>query len=357
MVAQIVDAGVSEPNIRIGIGGWTYEPWRGTFYPNDLPQKRELEYAASKLTAIEINATFYSRQSPKSWENWGNTVPNDFQFCIKGSRYIVTRPKLADAGEGIGNFLAQGLTALGEKLGPILWMLAARRKFDREDIAAFLKLLPAKHEGVALRHVIEPRHDSFRDEAFFALCRDHKVAIAYGDDDEFPLIDADTADFRYARLQRMHEDVPTGYDAESLDDFARLIQDWGKDSYIFMINGAKERALRFVWKSADGTQWTMPAGEQGALKAIETLPDGALLVLERQGTGKAVTAVLRRIGTGPCGARGCTAGDAVRLPGLAPGDNFEGLARIAPNLFVMVSDDGGDRSRPTRLVLFRFSGD
>jgi len=231
--------------IRVGIGGWTYEPWRGTFYPDDLPQKRELEFAAQTFGALEINATFYGRQSPKSWENWAKAVPDGFQFAVKGSRYVVTRPNLADAGEGIGNFLAQGLTALGDKLGPILWMLAKHRKFDREDIAAFLSLLSEMHDGISLRHVIEPRHETFRDEAFFALCRDHDVAIVYGDDDEFPLLDADTASFRYARLQRMREEVPTGYDDKSLDGFAKLATKWSKDgrnSCIFMINGAKVRA-------------------------------------------------------------------------------------------------------------------
>jgi uncharacterized protein YecE (DUF72 family) len=233
---------MDEPRIRVGIGGWTYEPWRGSFYPDGLPQKRELEYAAQTFGAIEINATFYGRQSPNSWENWAKAVPDGFQFSIKGSRYVVTRPKLADAGEGIGNFLAQGLAALGPKLGPILWMLAARRKFDRDDISAFLKLLPREQDGIPLRHVIEPRHESFRDEAFFDLCRDHDVAIAWGDDDEFPLLDADTASFRYARLQRMKEQVLTGYEGKSLDRFARMIQGWAKDSYVFMINGAKLRA-------------------------------------------------------------------------------------------------------------------
>ena len=233
---------MTDPIIRIGIGGWTYEPWRGTFYPDHLPQKRELEYAARTFGAIEINATFYGRQSPKSWENWAKEVPDGFQFSVKGSRYVVTRPKLADAGEGIGNFLAQGLTALGPKLGPILWMLAARRKFDREDIAAFLKLLPATHDDVPLRHVIEPRHETFRDEAFYTLCREHDVAVVYGDDDEFPLLDADTASFRYARLQRMSEVIPTGYDGKSLDRFAGLIRGWGKDGHVFLINGAKVRA-------------------------------------------------------------------------------------------------------------------
>jgi uncharacterized protein YecE (DUF72 family) len=233
---------MSKPDIRIGIGGWTYPPWRGSFYPEGLPQSRELEYAASRLTAIEINSTFYSRQAPASWQKWADSVPDDFVFSLRASRYCVTRPKLADAGEGIGNFYAQGLERLGEKLGPTLWMLAARRKFDRADIAAFLKLLPGRLGSAELRHAIEPRHESFRDPDFFELCRDHGVAIVYGDDDEFPCIDEDTADFRYARLQRMSEDVPTGYDAGAIDRFATMARDWKKDSFMFLINGAKLRA-------------------------------------------------------------------------------------------------------------------
>lgn len=172
-------------------------------------------------------------------------MPEGFQFAVKGSRFCVTRPKLADAGEGIGNFLAQGLSALGSKLGPILWMLAARRPFDRDDIAAFLALLPRTLDGIALRHVIEPRHDSFRDDRFFELCRAHDVAVAFGDDDDFPCIDADTASFAYARLQRMREEVPAGYDEAALDAFADRARRWqeaGRDAYIFMINGAKLRA-------------------------------------------------------------------------------------------------------------------
>ena len=235
---------MSSGRIRIGIGGWTYEPWRGVFYPSDLPQKRELEYASRQLTAIEINATFYSRQSPKSWAAWAAAVPDEFQFAIKASRYCVTRPKLADAGEGIGNFYAQGLSALGSQLGPTLWMLAKFRKFDREDIAGFLKLLPSEVDGIKLRHAIEPRHKSFLDDAFFDLCREHDAAVVYEDHDEYPCIDADTASFRYARLQRMNEDVETGYDGTALDRFAEQARDWAStgDAYIFMINGAKVRA-------------------------------------------------------------------------------------------------------------------
>ena len=236
---------MGQPLVRVGIGGWTFPPWRGTFYPSGLAQAKELAFAARSFATIEINATFYGRQSPKTWAAWAATVPDGFQFAIKGSRFCVTRPRLADAGEGVGNFLAQGLSALGPKLGPILWMLAARRKFDADDIAAFLALLPRTLDGLPLRHAIEPRHDSFRDDRFFDLCRAHDVAVVFGDDDEFPCIDADTASFAYARLQRMREDVPTGYDEASLDAFAKRALRWqqsGRDSYLFMINGAKLRA-------------------------------------------------------------------------------------------------------------------
>lgn len=231
--------------IRVGIGGWTYPPWRGSFYPEGLPQSRELEYASSTLGAIEINATFYGRQGLRSWQNWAAAVPDGFQFAVKGSRFCVSRPKLADAGEGIEGFLSQGLTALGPKLGPILWMLATRRQYDREDIARFLDLLPSDRGGVALRHAIEPRHESFRDLSFFDLCRERDIAIVYSDDDEFPCVDEQTVSFSYARLQRMREDVETGYPDAELNNFAGRARNWSsgkRDVFIFMINGAKVRA-------------------------------------------------------------------------------------------------------------------
>jgi uncharacterized protein YecE (DUF72 family) len=236
---------MAKHDIRVGIGGWTFPPWRKNFYPDGLPQAKELEYAARQFRALEINATFYSRQSPKSWATWERTTPDDFQFAIKGSRFCVTRPKLAEAEEGLSNFFAQGLSALGPKLGPILWQFAPRRQFDREDIAEFLKLLPRKIDGVQLRHAIEPRHESFRDDKFIDLCRDQNAAIVFEDHPEYPQIEADTADFAYARLQRMQEDVPTGYDDGALDGFAKRAASWskdGRDAYIFMINGAKVRA-------------------------------------------------------------------------------------------------------------------
>ncbi|HEX8842298.1 MAG TPA: DUF72 domain-containing protein [Sphingomicrobium sp.] len=236
---------MSEGTIRIGIGGWTYPPWRGVFYPDKLPQTKELEYASRALTAIEINATFYGRQARKSWEKWAETAPDGFQFAVKGSRYCVMKPKLAEASEGLAGFFAQGFAALGPKLGPILWQFAPRRKFDRDDIAGFIDLLPQDLEGVRLRHAIEPRHKSFDDEKFFELCRGRNIAVVLEDSDEYPAIEADTADFAYARFQRMRENVASGYDDKALDGFAKRACQWqkdGRDGYIFMINGAKVRA-------------------------------------------------------------------------------------------------------------------
>jgi len=236
---------MSEGTIRIGIGGWTHPPWRGVFYPDTLPQKSELEYASRAMTALEINATFYGRQSPKSWQNWEKIAPDGFQFAVKGSRYCVMKPKLAEAGEGLAGFFAQGFAALGPKLGPILWQFAHYRKFDRDDIAGFIDLLPEELDGIRLRHAIEPRHVSFSDDKFFGLCRARNIAVVLDDSDDYPTIEADTADFAYARLQRMSEDVPTGYDDAALDGFAAQARDWrkaGRDAYIFMINGAKVRA-------------------------------------------------------------------------------------------------------------------
>ena len=231
--------------IRVGIGGWTYAPWRGLFYPDKLPHSKELEFASRQLGAIEINSTFYGRQTPKSWETWAKTVPEGFKFAIKGSRFCVTRTRLCEGAEGLTNFFAQGFAALGPKLGPMLWQFAPRRKFDADDIAGFVGLLPESLDGIPLRHAIEPRDASFRDERFFQLCRDRNIAIVFEDSDDFPLIEAETADFAYARLQRMNEAVPTGYDGPTLDALAERARRWeraGKDCYLFLINGAKVRA-------------------------------------------------------------------------------------------------------------------
>jgi uncharacterized protein YecE (DUF72 family) len=236
---------MSEAQIRVGIGGWTFPPWRGVFYSDKHPRAKELEYASRQLGVIEINATFYGRQKPKSWKTWEKTVPDSFQFAIKGSRYCVSRSRLVESADSIANFFGQGFGVLGAKLGPILWQFAPYKRFDRDDIAGFIDLLPEALEGITLRHAIEPRHDSFNDEKFFDLCRARNIAVVFEDSDKYPLIEADTADFAYARLQRMNEDVPTGYDDAALDGFAARARGWqnsGHDAYIFMINGAKVRA-------------------------------------------------------------------------------------------------------------------
>ena len=230
---------------RVGIGGWNYAPWRDNFYPAGLAQSKELEFASRQLGAIEINATFYGRQKPASWQKWADTVPEGFQFSVKASRFCVTRTRLAEGSEAIENFFGQGLAILGPKLGPILWQFAPRRTFDADDIAAFIDLLPRELDGTPVRHALEPRHDSFRNERFFELCRRRNIAMVFADSDEYPCFEADTADFAYARLQRMRSDIPAGYDSAALDGFAAKARGWqqdGRDAYIFMINGAKERA-------------------------------------------------------------------------------------------------------------------
>lgn len=230
--------------VRVGIGGWTFEPWRGVFYPDGLPQKRELEYAAAHLTGIEINATYYGRQKPASYANWAKAAPDGFQFSLKASRYATARKTLAEGGDSIKMFLEQGFTELGDRLGPILWQFAATKQFDRDDFAAFLDLIPDTQDGVTLRHALEPRHESFRDPEFYALARARNMAIVFADSDDYPEIDERTADFAYARLQRSVEDVETGYDAKALDGWADRARSWakgGRDVYVYFISGAKVR--------------------------------------------------------------------------------------------------------------------
>jgi len=209
--------------IRVGIGGWTFEPWRGTFYPDDLTQKRELAYAAERLTAIEINATFYGSQKPESFRKWASETPEGFLFSVKGPRFATNRKVLSEGAESVTRFLDSGVTELGAKLGPILWQLAATKRFEPDDLAGFLKLLPTKHKGVALRHVIEARHESFADARFVEMLRDANVAQVILDDPDHPMIADPTADFVYLRLERAQEEVETGYGDDELDAWAKRL--------------------------------------------------------------------------------------------------------------------------------------
>jgi uncharacterized protein YecE (DUF72 family) len=249
-------------DIRVGVGGWTFEPWRGTFYPRGLPQARELEYASRQLTSIEINGTFYRTQSRGSFRKWAQETPDDFVFSVKGHRNAVNRRKLAEAGESIEWFLGSGIAELGPKLGPLLWQFAPTKKFDEEDFAAFLALLPKTLDGRALQHAVEVRHDSFRTAAFIALARRFGVAVVFADSDKYPVIADVTGPFVYARLQRTLEGEPAGYAPADLDAWAKRLRAWagGKEPgdlprvgeaapaakqrpvFAYMISGAKVRA-------------------------------------------------------------------------------------------------------------------
>lgn len=233
-------------NIHIGIGGWTYEPWRGVFYPEGLVQKRELEYAAGKLTSIEINGTYYSTFKPDSWMKWRDETPDGFVFAVKASRYCTNRKVLSEGKESFDRFLDQGLTALGDKLGPINWQFMATKKFDPVDFEGFLKLLPNEKDGVRLRHALEVRHPSFDTQEFYDLAAKYRCAIVYAEDEEapeWPRIDQPTADFTYARLMSSREDEPTGMSDAELNATADRLRGWAKrgDVFAYMIAGAKVR--------------------------------------------------------------------------------------------------------------------
>jgi uncharacterized protein YecE (DUF72 family) len=229
--------------IRIGVGGWTFEPWRGVFYPEGLVQKRELEFASRALTSIEINGTYYSTFKPKSWQAWRDETPDGFVFSVKASRYATNRKVLAEAGPSIEKFLGQGLTELGAKLGPINWQLMATKKFDAEDIAVFFTLLPKKQDGIALHHAIEVRHDSFKTPEFYALAKKHNVAIVYAEGKDFPSIGEPAANFTYARIQSTHEDIETGLQPRELTAVAKKARAWAArgDVFLYVISGAKVR--------------------------------------------------------------------------------------------------------------------
>src|SRR5690242_6869951 len=263
--------------IRIGISGWLYPAWRGTFYPKGLPQRGELAYASHAFNSIEINGTFYSLKSPDSFRAWRAETPEDFIFAVKGARFITHMKQLLDCETALANFFAQGVLALGRKLGPILWQLPARMPFNEERIERFLALLPrdtataaqlARHRdrrimagrtllepaaSVPLRHALEVRHESFRDQRFFALLRHAGVALVVSDAPDWPRLEEITADFLYLRLHGAHELYSSGYDGAALDLWDERIRRWARagragknrrlrDVYVYFDNDAKVRA-------------------------------------------------------------------------------------------------------------------
>ena len=246
--------------IRVGVGGWVYEPWRGSFYPDGLTQKRELEYASRKLTSIEINGTFYGSQKPESFARWHDETPEDFVFALKGPRFATNRRNLAEGAASVERFFATGVMELKDKLGPINWQFATSKKFDPDDFGAFLRLLPRSVEGRPIRHAVEVRHDSFRTPDFVALAREHGVAIVTAADSEYPQIADVTAPFVYARIMGTRETEAAGYSGAELACWAERARVWAsggaadglacvsphkadgpRDVFLYVISGFKAR--------------------------------------------------------------------------------------------------------------------
>jgi uncharacterized protein YecE (DUF72 family) len=249
----------AEGSIRIGVGGWTYEPWRGTFYPAGLPHKQELEHASRHLTSIEINGTYYGSQKPATYAKWRDETPDDFVFSLKAPRFAMNRTVLAEAGNTIARFLASGITELKNKLGPINWQFLPTKQFEPADFEAFLKLLPKEASGLPLRHVVEVRHESFRTPAFIALARSFDVGIVIAGDSSYPQIADPTAPFVYARIMGTQAKESTGYGEAALNRWAERAQTWAagqapidleyvedgpkngkpRDVYLYVISGHK----------------------------------------------------------------------------------------------------------------------
>ncbi len=246
--------------IRIGVGGWNYEPWRGAFYPKGLPQRRELEYASGKLTSIEIDSTYYGSKTPASFIKWRDETPDDFVFAVKGPRFATNRRALADAASSIERFFKSGVTELKQKLGPVNWQFATTKRFDPDDFAAFLALLPRSVDGLAIRHAVEVRNDSFRDPVFVALAREHEAAVVIAGDSKFPQLADVTAPFVYARNMGTTETDTAGYPGKALDLWAERAKAWAsggapagletlapqqkapaRDVFLYVISGFKAR--------------------------------------------------------------------------------------------------------------------
>jgi uncharacterized protein YecE (DUF72 family) len=212
--------------IRIGIGGWTFEPWRGVFYPKGLAHAKELAYASERLTSIEVNGTFYRSQTPTTFRKWASEVPPGFVFSLKGPRFATNRRVLNEAGDTIKRFLDSGVTELGDHLGPLLWQFAPTKKFDEADFGGFLELLPDTFDGRKLRHVVEVRQDSFLVPDFIAMLRQFNMPAVFTDHVKYPNIADITGDFLYARLQRGQDTVPTAYPPKEIGAWVARLTEW-----------------------------------------------------------------------------------------------------------------------------------
>jgi uncharacterized protein YecE (DUF72 family) len=234
------------PRIHVGIGGWTFEPWRSSFYPAGLPHAQELAWAGRRLTAIEINGSFYSTFTPAQYAKWRDSTPEGFVFSLKAHRFTTHRKLLATAGEGIARFVGSGIAELVPKLGPIVWQMMPTKRFEPDDLQAFLRLLPREAGGLPLRHVLDVRHESFACGEYLDLARRHGVSTVHAHSDKYPSIADAASPLAYLRLMQAAPDCPTGYAPQAIAGWARGAQAWVQDPrrevFCFFINGAKERA-------------------------------------------------------------------------------------------------------------------
>ena len=230
--------------IFVGVGGWSFAPWRGVFYPRGLAQARELAYMSSQLNSIEINSTFYGLQKPATFQRWHDETPEHFMFAVKAPMFVVGRRDLATAAASITRFLDSGVLNLGNKLGPINWQLGPGKRFAAAEIDAFLSLLPKAHGGNTLRHALEVRHASFAAPDFVELARRHGVAIVLAGDSEYPQISETTAPFSYLRIMGTVETQKSGYAPAALNRWAqraRALAAGRRDVFLYVISGAKQR--------------------------------------------------------------------------------------------------------------------
>ena len=214
--------------IRAGMGGWTFEPWDTSFYPEKLPKTKQLEFASRAVPTIEVNGTYYSGFKEPTFLKWASEAPDGFVYSLKGNRFVTNRKVLGEAGESVKRFVTQGITALGEKRGPLFWQFAPTKKFEPDDFEAFLKLLPEKQDGLALKHALEVRNKSFAVPEFVALARKYNAAIVYADHATYPAIADVTGDFVYARLQTGSDDNPDCYEPNRLDEWAGRAKTWAE---------------------------------------------------------------------------------------------------------------------------------
>ncbi|MBC5782704.1 DUF72 domain-containing protein [Ramlibacter sp. USB13] len=235
------------PRIHVGVGGWTFEPWRDNFYPAGLPHSRELHYASRQLTAIEVNGTFYSTFKPDTFAKWRDETPDGFVFSLKAHRFTTHRKDLGTAQEGVDRFTGSGIAQLGDKLGPLVWQFMPTKRFVAEEVESFLKLLPREVEGRPLRHVLDVRHESFATEEYLELLARHGCTTVYTDSPKFPAIPHAKSELAYLRLMRSEADCATGYAPEALRPWVEGAKEWAEmgeanEAFVYFINGAKERA-------------------------------------------------------------------------------------------------------------------